>query len=133
MSLHKILRALAILAYLSIYLNGDIIKGPFIVLMLFAFFNADIETQILIALAYSGLITLALFTFIGKNNWTFFIELVICFLLTLPIINELTFEPSQLLHYPMFIIPTSCFLLLYILSMYFSYAGETKTSPTKSI
>lgn len=126
MSLHKILRALAILAYLLIFVDGEHIGGPMIILMFLSVFETDLVTQILTVLAFLGLITLIVLTFFKKTNWTFFVEAMICFLLALPIINELQYERSRLLHYPLFVIPTLCFLILYILSLYFSYGIEKR-------
>ncbi len=132
MTLHKILKGLSILSYLLIFVNSEFIGGPMIILMFFALFNTDTVTQILIALVFLGLISLVLLTMFKKNNWTFFIEALIYLLLTLPIINVLKFEQSRLLHYPIFVIPATCFLLLYILSLYFSYGVKQKNISIKS-
>ena len=132
MRLHKILRALAILSYLLIFVNGEHVGGPMIILMFLSVFETDIITQILIALSFIGLVTLVVLTSLKKTNWTFFIEAIICVLLTLPIINELHYERSMLLHYPMFVIPTLCFLILYLLSLYFSYGVKKTTLLTKA-
>jgi hypothetical protein len=131
MTLHKILRAVAVLSYLLIFVDGEHIGGPMIILMFLSVFETDMLTQIFIALAFLGLISLIVLTMFKKNYWTFFTEALICVLLTLPIINELQYERSRLLHYPMFVIPTICFLLFYILSLYFSYGVEQKNSSIK--
>ena len=132
MTLHKILKTLSILSYLLIFLKSEVIGGPMIILMLVALYNTDILTQIFIILAFLGLITVAVLTLFKKNYCTFFIELIICFLLTLPIINELKFSKLQLLHYPMFVIPVICFLLFYMLSLCFSYGVEKRDLSIKS-
>ena len=124
MTLHKILKTFAILSYLLIFVTGDHVGGPMIILMFFAIFTTGFLTQLLILLIFLGLISLVLLTLFKKNYRTFLIEGIICILMTLPIIIELRPGQSRLLHYPMFIIPAICFLLLYILSLYFSYGAE---------
>jgi hypothetical protein len=126
MTLHKILRALAILSYFLIFVDGEYIGGPMVLLMLVSISETDLLSQIIVASAFLGLIGLMVLTLFKKNYWTFFIEAVVCVLLTLPIINGLQDDSSRLFHYPMFVIPTICFLLFYLLSLYFSYGAEPK-------
>jgi hypothetical protein len=124
--------ALAILSYLLIFVDGEHVGGPMIILMFLSVFETDLVTQILIALSSIGLITLIVLAFLRKTTWTFFIEAVICVLLALPIINELQYERFRLLHYPMFVIPTLSFLILYLLSLYFFYGFEKTNLLTKA-
>ena len=131
-TLHRILRALAILSYFLIFVKGEYIGGPIVLLMFLSIFEADMLDLTFIVLAFLGLISLVVLSLFKKNYWTFFIEALICFLLTLPIINALQYEPSQLLRYPMFIIPAICFLIFYILSLYFSYGTKSKYSASET-
>jgi uncharacterized membrane protein YqjE len=89
-------------------------------------FEIDFLTGIFITSAFLGLISLMVLTLFKKNYWTFFIEAIVCVLLTLPIIKGLQYDSSRLFHYPMFVIPTICFLLFYLLSLFFSYGVEPK-------
>jgi hypothetical protein len=121
MKIYSIFRGLSILSYFSIFIKGEIISGPMFFLMVGALYNSDTLTQVLVVLAFTGLIALGFLMFIPKSEWTLITEIIVFIFLLFPILNELRFEPIPLLKYPLFTTPAISFVLLYLLSLLFSF------------
>ena len=116
----NILRALSILAYCFILFNGWFISLPFFLILIFAVFDLGTRFQIFCILAIIGLILLIRITRMAKTKKTLFIELIIFILLLSPIAERLLSVNISLFNYPGFIFPFSTFIILYILSLFFS-------------
>ena len=132
MRLYPFIRFLSMLAYFLIFLYGDMIQAPMVFFMLGALFGSGFLSEILAILTFLGLLTLVILIMVEKSKRTLLIETLVFIFLLLPIVNVLTFATTQLLKYPMFIIPTICFVLLYPLSLYFSYKEYRNKILTKT-
>jgi hypothetical protein len=131
MKLSPILRAIAIVSYLFIFLQGMIIAIPFGCLLFVGLFDTEPMTRIFIILADIALLTLFIHSFKKKTKTSLLIELIAYFLLLSPLIRILITVPLHMFNYLLFIIPVTCFAVLYPLSVLFSfkeYRQELKTT-----
>ena len=125
---HSIIKSLSIIAYLLIFLQGMIIQIPFGYLLLSGLFEAEPLARILIALADIALIILFILSFKKKTKTTLIIEIISYFILLLPLIRIFTSFPFDMFNYFLFLFPTTCFIVLYPLSVLVSYREYKKTS-----
>src|SRR3982750_131934 len=121
MTMHFIIRALSIVAYFSIFLQGEHIGGSMIFLMLAALFNSDFLSLIYILSAFLGLFILGFLMNVPKTKWTLIVETSVFVLLLLPILGELKANAEELVNYKPFLIPFICFAVLYPISLFLSY------------
>jgi hypothetical protein len=121
MKLSHIIRGLSMLAYFSIILKGMIIGIPFILFLFFTLFEWGTKTQVAVLFAFIGLISLVALRKRPKTTRTLLIEIIVFILLLLPILERITSVPISLFNYAAFIIPAISFIILYPLSLLFSY------------
>ena len=93
MKLSPIFRALAILSYLFIFLQGMIIAVPFGCLLFIGLFEAEPLTRIFIFFADIALITLLILSFNQKTKRSLLIEFIVYFVLLSPLIRILSIVP----------------------------------------
>jgi hypothetical protein len=133
MKLSPIFRTLAILSYLFIFLQGMMIAVPFGCMLLIGLFEAEPLTRILIILADLALLSLFILSFNQRNKNLLFIELIAYFLLLSPLVRILTIVPIEEFNYLLFIIPFTCFVVLYPLSVVFSFREYKRSRKTTGI
>jgi hypothetical protein len=126
MKLYPLTRVLSIVAYLLIFLQGMIIAIPFGYFLIMGLFTAEPLSRVLIALADIALVSLCIVSFKEKTKRILFLELVAYIILLLPLIRMLTSVPLHLFNYSLFIVPATCFVLLYPLSVLFSFREYKK-------
>ena len=115
------MRVFAIIAYFFIFMQGSMILLPFGLLLFTGLFEAEPTMRVLIALADISLITLLIISFKEKSRITLVIEIITYFLLLLPILKIFLDFPYDRFNYFLFLFPTTCFLLLFPISIFYSY------------
>src|SRR6266480_1476604 len=98
-----------------------LIKNSFWTFIDIRLFEAEPITRVFIALADIFLIILLIVSFREKSKWTLSIEIISYFVLLLPLMRIFTSFPFDMFNYFSFLFPAVCFILLYPLSVYFSY------------
>lgn len=131
MKLYFILRIISIVCYSFIFLQGSMIVMPVIIVFTLGITDGDPATRLLRILADLALITLAIISFMDKSKVTIALELIIFFLLLSPLIQVLLIFPFRMFASPLFIGPFVGFVILYPLSLLFSYLDYRK--PQKSL
>ena len=126
MKISKYLRAISIIAYFLIFLQGMIIRLPFIFVLLSGPFQGEPVMGVLISLADIALIALLLSSFQEKTQWSFFLQSAIYFILLLPLIYLIGEFPFRMFNYFLFLFPMACFIIFYPLSGIFSYKEFSK-------
>jgi len=120
------MRIFSIVAYFLIFLKGSMILLPFGLLLLTGIFTAETTMGILIFLADLSLITLCVLSLKKKTRALFLIEIIIYFLLLLPLLKIFTSFPFDDFNYFLFIFPALCFIILFPLSIASSYRSFRK-------
>jgi len=116
----RIFRIIATIAYLLIILNGDMIGLPFFLWLSFTLFDFGNIDQLFAFLAVAGL-TINLINANKQRTLKILLLDVMCFLLlAAPVIARLLEAPINLFNYAAFIIPTTVFVLFYLVSLYFA-------------
>ena len=115
------MRIIAILSYFLIFLQGSMILVPFGLLLLFGVFNGEPFMRYLILLADLSLIALLIFSFKPNTKVKLAVEIVSYFILLLPLARTFLSFPFEQFNYFLFIFPTLLFVILFPLSIYFSY------------
>jgi hypothetical protein len=117
----KMLKIFAVIAYLLIILMGDMIGLPFFFWLLFTLFDFGNIDQLFAFFAVIGLTIIFIKMNSTRTLKTILLD-VLCFvLLASPIVKRMASVPIEKFNYPAFIIPTIIFVLLFILSIFFSY------------
>jgi hypothetical protein len=98
-----------------------IITMPFILVLTLGIADAVPIMKILLTLADLALIGLAILNFRRKTKATIALECIVFFLLLSPLLRTLTAFPLQMFEYPLFIVPFAGFVILYPLSLLFTY------------
>lgn len=124
MKLHSILRRLSIVCYLFIFIKGMIIAFPFILVLAFGIPNAYPVTRIFLILADLGLIYLAVSGFTKKTRAAIALQILVYFLLLSPLVWTLATFPWSMFDYALFYLPFGGFVLLYPLSVLFSWLAN---------
>jgi hypothetical protein len=122
MKLYNGLKMLSILTYCLIMLKGEMISLPFIFFLSISLF-ADFGSlrQLSAILAFVGLISTIILTGRQKTKRTLLLEIIVFILLLFPLLERMTSAPISLFNYTAFIMPGISFIILYILSLFFSY------------
>ena len=114
----KIIRILAIIAYLLIFLQGSIIGLPLLLWLPFVSVEYGNPDQIFAILALIGL-------FLNFKTWnsensskTYFLDSLIFILVCSPLLKRLSVVPIEMFNYLAFIIPTTTFMVLFIISIF---------------
>jgi hypothetical protein len=115
LSVIRFLKCVSIVAYLLIFLNGDMISIPLGLVLIFDMFGLNISS-IFAGLAWCGLALVAIDSK-GILSSKVLRDIVILLLLLSPLFFRLTNVPLHLFNYPGFILPLSLFLALYMFSM----------------
>ena len=127
MKLSPIFRVLAIISYLFTFLQGMIIAIPFGCMLFVGLFEAEPVTRIFIILADIALLSLFILSFNQRNKRSLFIELIAYFLLLSPLVRILSIVPIEKFNYLQFIVPVTSFIVLYPLSVLFSFKEYRRT------
>ena len=109
---------------------GSMIGLPFFLWLLFTLFDFGNIDQLFALLGVIGL-TICFATFNSQRTLKVLLLDIICFmLLASPIIRRLTAIPISKFNYIAFIIPTTLFVLFYIISIFFSVGQFLKMQKT---
>jgi hypothetical protein len=119
-----LLRGFAIIAYFFIFLQGSMILIPFGLLLVTGLFEAEPIMRSLIALADISLIVLIVISFKEKSKITLVTEIIVYFLLLLPILKIFFSFPFDRFNYFLFLFPAACFLLLFPISIFLAYRKD---------
>jgi hypothetical protein len=128
----KKVKTASIIAYLCIYLHGQMIGLPFLLWLPITLFNFGNIDQVYSFLAIVGLVV----TFIYPTKIVshgVMVDVVCFLLLVLPLIGRLTAVPIAMFNYLGFIIPVTLFSLLYLLSIFLKAAGSKETNSIQKI
>ena len=129
----KIFRLIAIICYLLIILNGEMIGLPFFLWLLFTFFDFGNIDQLF---AFFALIGMTI-NFINTNKERIAKILLLdifCFLLLAsPIVGRLTAVPIGLFNYYAFVVPIGLFVLFYFISLCFGFRQYLQISKSVKI
>ena len=128
----KTYRVIAIVFYLLIILNGQMIGLPFFFWLLFTLFNFCNIDQLFAFLAVVGLTIICLNHNKIRTSKVLTFDLICFFLLASPIIRRTTAVPIELFNYLAFIIPTALFALFYTASLFFGCRQYSKTKTNLS-
>ena len=121
MKLHSILRALSIVCYSFIFVKGMIIAFPFIFVLTLGIPDAYPITRLFLILADLGLIFLAVSSFRKKTGLIISLQAIVYFMLLSPLVWTLATFPLSMFDYSLFYLPFSGFVLLYPISVLFSW------------
>ena len=121
MRFYPIIRFLSISAYFLVFLYGDLMEAPMIFWIVLGLFAAAFLHQIQSLFVILSLFVLAFLIVVEKSMRTLFIESICFIFLLLPIVTVFISASSELLNYPMFIIPALVFIFLYPISLVMSY------------
>ena len=98
-----------------------VIALPLGLLLLFGLMDAEPLMRLCMVLADIALLTLFFLSFKEKTRKTLLIEVFVYFLLLSPLIFLLTSFQLHWFNYYLFIIPISCFVVFYPISVFLSY------------
>ncbi len=119
MKSYNAFKNISIIAYVFIFLKGDMIALPFICYLLFSLFDIGTIAQLYSFFALAGLIIILTQTQINKQ--TFICKILALGLLVLPLIGRLTSVPIELFNYSAFILPSIIFITCQIFSLVLLY------------
>lgn len=131
MKWYNILKCFAVLAYLFIILNGEMISAPFFPYLIFTLFDFGTLAELYSLAAISGLILIIVFARHQNSKRKLLFETLAFLLLILPMMDRLTSVPIRLFNYAAFIIPASIFLCLFIVSLLLSILELSKGGKNK--
>ncbi len=121
---YSLLRAISLISYCFIILNGWMIGLPFIVVLFFSLFEFGSLAQLTAIMSFTGFILL-IYPFQFKSLKALIIlQSSIYFLLLSPIVVRLISVPLHLFKYSSFLIPVLLFVLLFPLSTIFMYKSK---------
>jgi hypothetical protein len=129
MKISSVLRAISIISYFFIFLQGTIIQLPFVCLLFSGLFEGEPLTRVFVILADIGLVMLLILSFREKTKLSLIIEAIIYFILLLPLLSIFVRFSFEWFNYFLFLFPLSCFIILYPLSVFFSYQEYKKIRP----
>lgn len=107
--------------YSFIFIQGMMIALPLILVLIFGIADADQRIRPFEILADLGLISLAVMSCKKKTKGIIALEWIVYPILLSPLIRMLTIFPLQMFNYPLFIIPFCGFVILYPISVLFSW------------
>lgn len=116
----KIYKVVAIIFYLLIILNGQMIGIPFFLWLLFTLFDFGNIDQLFAFLAIAGLTIICVNHNKLRTSKVLMVDIVCFILLTSPIIRRMSVVPIEFFNYMAFIIPTTLFALFYTASWFFA-------------
>lgn len=117
------LRTISIVCYCVILLQGFIIAIPFIVALTLGLPDAEPAQLPFRLLADLGLLILVVLRFRKKSAWTIVLECMVYFMLLSPLVRVLAAFPLRMFSLVGFFVPFSAFVVLYPLSVVFSWFG----------
>ncbi len=110
-------RFFSITAYFLIFLQGSMLLLPYGLMLIAGAFTAEPLMKVLLILADIALITLAVISFKNRTKWTTVVEIIIFFVLLLPLLKILLSFSFQWFNYFLFLFPSGCFILFFPLSI----------------
>jgi uncharacterized membrane protein YuzA (DUF378 family) len=123
----KTLRAISILSYCFIMLNGQMIALPFIFFIVYAMFGSEGALTAITSIAgFSGLILLLYLLRFEKSKRILLLEIGVFFLLCAPVCDRLASAPIETFNYPHFVVPAISFVICYFSSIVLSYSDIMK-------
>jgi hypothetical protein len=122
----KVFKVIAIIFYLLIILNGEMIGVPFFFWLLFTLFDFGNVDQLFAFLAIAGLAIICINQKKMKTPKVLMVDILCFFLLASPIVRRMTAVPVEFFNYLAFIIPTTLFALFYTASLFFAYREYSK-------
>ena len=130
---YKIAKLISIVSYLLIILMGSMIGLPFFMWLIFTLFDFGNVDQLFAFLGVVGL-TISFVIFNSTRTYKVLLLDIISFmLLAIPLIRRLTAIPIEKFNYLAFIIPTTIFLLFYIIAVFFSFRQYFQTQKSTSV
>ena len=126
MKISSTLRAISITSYFFIFLQGMIIQLPFVCLLFSGILEGETLSRVLVFCADISLVTLLILSFKKKTRWTLTIEVLIYFILLLPLVNIFVRFSFDWFNYFLFLFPISLFIITYPLSVFYSYREYKK-------
>lgn len=124
--MNSLMRIVAIIAYFLIFLKGATILIPFVLLLVVGLFTAEPLMRILILLADISLIALLIISFMKKTRVIIATEIIIFFILLLPLLKIFISFPFASFNYFLFLFPAICFVVFFLLSIVSSYRQYRK-------
>jgi hypothetical protein len=103
-------------------INGEMIAMPFIVFLFLALIYYENSLELFAALVgLIGFFSSIILTRYGLKYKTLFLEIVVFFMLLMPVLQRVLSVPIALFNYITFLLPLTLFVLLYVafLSIYF--------------
>jgi hypothetical protein len=120
LSKQKFLVVTSLICYSIIILKGDIIGIPFCLWLLLSLFNFGVADQVYSILAIASII----YTYLNygkvRTKKLILLDFLGLLLLASPLIRRMTAVPIEIFNYCSFIIPTACFVLFYLLFLFFA-------------
>ncbi len=113
-------KIIAVISYLLIILMGDMIGLPFFIWLLFTLVDFGNTDQLFAFLSVIGLTIIFMKLSSTRTLKMVLIDIVCFLLLAAPIVRRMAVVPIEKFNYLTFIIPMVIFVLLYLLSIYFS-------------
>ena len=126
----KVSKYISISLYLIITLTGQMIGLPFFIWIVFTFFDFGNFDQLFAVLAVTGLIVNIINRHKKKRLNIILLDLFCFALLLSPIIRRMTAVPIEMFDYLAFIIPTTIFVLFYLISIGLSFKTYFKNEQT---
>jgi hypothetical protein len=115
-------RTISIIAYFFIFLQGSMILLPFGLLLLTGLFTAEPLMRVLIVLADIALLVLLIKSFYERTKWTTLIEVIVFFVLLLPLLKIFTSFSFEWFNYFLFLFPVGCFIFFFPLSIFLAHS-----------
>jgi hypothetical protein len=115
-------RTISIIAYFFIFLQGSMILLPFGLLLLTGLFTAEPLMRVLIVFADIALLVLLIKSFYERTKWTTLIEVIVFFVLLLPLLKIFTSFSFEWFNYFLFLFPVGCFIFFFPLSIFLAHS-----------
>lgn len=118
----SLFRTISIFAYFFISLKGSMILLPFGLLLLTGVFTGEPLMRALIGLADIALLVLLIKSFYRRTKWTMLVEVIVFFVLLLPLLKIFTSFSFEWFNYFLFLFPVGCFISFFALSIFLAHS-----------
>ena len=126
----KVSKYISLSSYLVIILTGQMIGLPFFIWIVFNLFDFGNFDQLFAVLAVIGMIINIINRHKKKRLNIILLDLFCFALLLSPIIRRMTAVPIEMFNYLVFVIPTTIFMLFYLISIGLSFKVYFKNEQT---
>lgn len=133
MKLQAVFKIVAIFSYLCIFLQGMIIALPMVFILFVGLAYGETSDRVFIFFADVALCTAFVQSFTRQTRRSLLIDTIAFFLLSSLLIKILTSAPLYMFNYFLFIGPTTCFMVLYPLSLLLSFMDMKRLSQEKKV